>query len=171
MRVLLWVFIAAIASFTLASGLGCRKAKKTSPTTPATAKTDDTTVTPGPGGGVVVGGGGGGGSGGAVQAVRKAVDRTQVRAALADMRLAIENYEITNGRMPTPQETLAMVRQSSPKYAKLIDDQAIVLHAARTRQDVWAYEGKPPGSNYLVLTNQGVEEMDGQTLRQKLGGN
>lgn len=168
MRVLLWVFVAAIASCSLAFGLGCKKAKKTTPTTPATGKTDDTTVTPGPGGGVVVGGGGGG-SGGAVQAVRKAVDRTQVRAALADMRLAIENYEISNGRMPTPQETLAMVRQSSPKYAKLIDDQAIVLHAARTRQDVWAYEGKPPGSNHLVLTSQGVEEMDGETLRQKLG--
>jgi hypothetical protein len=169
MRVSLWVFVATVASFSLACGLGCKKAKKTTPTTATTGKTDDTTVTPGPGGGVVVGGGGGGGSGGAVQAVRKAVDRTQVRAALVDLRLNIESYEVSNGRMPTPKETLAMVRQVAPKYAKLIDDGAIVLNAARTRQDVWAYEGKPPGSNYLVLTNQGVEEMDGQTLRQKLG--
>ena len=65
-----------------------------------------------------------------------------------------------------------MVRQAAPNYAKLIDDGGdCAQRPARTRQDVWAYEGKPPGSNYLVLTNQGVEEMDGQTLRQKLGGN
>ena len=50
MRVSLWVFVAAVASFSLACGLGCKKAKKTTPTTPATGKTDDTTVTPGPGG-------------------------------------------------------------------------------------------------------------------------
>jgi hypothetical protein len=166
------LMLIAAAGFLLVAG--CQKKKtKTAPTTPATGKTDDTTVTPGPGGGVVVGGGtvGGGGSGGAVQAVRKAVDRNTLRAALADLKLNIESYEVSNGRMPTPQETLAMVRQAAPKYAKLIDDGDVVLHAARTRQDVWAYEGKPPGSNYLVLTNQGVEEMDGQTLRQKLGGN
>lgn len=157
-----------IAAAGLLLTAGCEKKRKTAPTTPATGKADDPTVTPGPGGGVVVGGVSGG-SGGAVQAVRKAVDRTQVRAALTDLRLNIESYEVSNGRMPTPQETLAMVRQAAPKYAKLIDDGAIVLNAARTRQDVWAYEGKPPGSNHLVLTNQGVEEMDGQTLRQKLG--
>jgi hypothetical protein len=167
MRVSLWVFVAAIASCSLAGGVGCKQAKKTAPTTPATGKT----ILPGPGGGVVVGSGTVplGGSGGAVQAVRKAVDRTKVRAVLADLRLNIDSFEVANGRMPTPQETLAMVRQANSDYAKLIDDKAIYLHNARTRQDVWAYEGKPPGSTYLVLTSQGVEEMDAETLRQRLG--
>ncbi len=167
MRTLLTV----VAAIGVLGFVGCDALKKKKPATAATEKTDDTTVTRGPGGGVVVGApvAGGGGGGGAVSAVRKAVDRTKVRAALTDIRLTIEGYEVSNGKMPTPAETLQMVRQAAPAYAKLIDDGDVVLVAARTRQDVWAYEGKPPGSNYLVLTNQGVEDMDLATLRQRLG--
>jgi hypothetical protein len=112
---------------------------------------------------------GGGGGGGAVQAVRRAVSRTEIRTALQDIRLTIENASLASGRMPTPQDTLAMVRQAAPKYAKLIDDGDIVLHNARTREDVWAYEGKPQGQMALVLTSQGIEDMDLATLRQRLG--
>lgn len=167
MRTLLTV-VAAVGVLGL---VGCDALKKKKPTAAPTGKTEDTTVTRGPGGGVVVGApvAGGGGGGGAVSAVRKAVDRTKVRAALSDIRLTIESFEVSNNRMPTPAETLQMVRQAAPQYAKLIDDGEVVLVAARTRQDVWAYEGKPPGGNYLVLTNQGVEEMDAGTLRQRLG--
>jgi len=163
------LFVAAAAVGVLLAAVGCDKltGSKTAATTAATQS--DTVVTPGPGGGVVVSGGGGGGGGGTLSAVRKAADRTQVRAALADLRLTIENFEVTNGKMPTPQETLAMVRQAAPKYAKLIDDGDVVLNAARTRESVWAYEGRPPYGTYLVLTNQGVEEMDAQALKQRLG--
>jgi hypothetical protein len=165
MRTLLTV-VAAVGVLGVA---GCDALKKKKPT--AATKADETTVARGPGGGVVVNApaAGGGGGGGAVSAVRKAVDRTKVRAALTDIRLTIEGYEVSNMRMPTPAETLQLVRQAAPQYAKLIDDGDVVLVAARTRQDVWAYEGKPPGNNYLVLTNQGVEDMDGATLRQRLG--
>lgn len=116
--------------------------------------------------GAVAGGGGGGGAAGAV---RKAADRTKVRAAIADLRLTIDGFSLSEGRMPTPQETYAIVKQAAPAYAKFIEDGQIVLNPAKSREEVWAYEGKPPYGVYMVLTSQGVEDMDAQALRTRLG--
>lgn len=112
---------------------------------------------------------GGGGGGGAAMAVRKAATRTEVRVALTDIRLTIDTFSLTDGKMPTPKQTLEMVKQAAPKYGKLIEDGDIVIHPARTREDIWAYEGKPTGQRVMVLTSQGVEDLDVLDLKQRLG--
>jgi len=112
---------------------------------------------------------GGGGGGGAAGAVRKAADRTQIRFALQDIRLLLNDYSLANDKLPTPQETLALVKQGATKYAKFIEDGDIVINAAKTREDVWAYEAKAPFGKHMVLTAQGIEDMDPEGLRQRLG--
>ncbi len=160
-----------IAAAGVVLSAGCEKKKKTAPTNPATGKTDDTTVTPGPGGGVVVGGGGaaGGGGGGAVQAVRGAVQRTVTMNDLNQIRIFIENASLASGRMPSVQETYQALKQEAPNLAKLIDEGTITLHPARTREEVWAYETAALEKGGLMLTSQGVERVDAQTLKQRLG--
>jgi hypothetical protein len=161
------LMLIAAAGFLLTTG--CDLKKKTTSTTPATGKAEDTTVTPGPGGGVVVAGGGGGGSGGAVQAVRGAVKRAVTMNDLNQIRIYIENASLASGRMPTVQETYQALQQEAPTIAALIDDRTITLHPARTREEVWAYETAALQNGGLMLTSQGVERVDAQTLRQRLG--
>jgi hypothetical protein len=172
MRILLCVaLVAAVPT------IGCKK--KAPPATPVAQQeqqpprqNDDMTVTPGPGGGVVVGAptiAGGGGGGGAVQAVRGAATRAVTQNDLNQIRIYIENASLASGRMPTPQETYAALQQEAPQIAQLINEGAIVLHYARTREDIWAYERKAYDQGGQVLTSQGVAYMDAATLRQRLG--
>src|SRR5205085_12137155 len=121
--------------------------------------------------GVVVGApvAGGGGGGGAVEAVRGAVARAVTQNDLKNIQIYIENASGASGRMPSPQETLAALQKEDPKTAQLVTEGAIVLHNARTREDVWAYEKKAATEGGLVLTSQGIERMDAAALRQRLG--
>jgi len=165
MRTLLTV-VAAVGVLGFA---GCDALKKKKPTA-ATTPTDETTVTRGPGGGVVVGApaAGGGGGGGAVMGSIKAAKRLASQNDFATIRIYIENASGATGKMPTVAETYAALQKEAPKIAELVGDGTIVLHAARTREDVWAYERTAYDSRGWVLTSQGAEQMDAATLRQRL---
>jgi hypothetical protein len=150
---------------------GCKKKTPAPAAQQQQQNPDDPVVARGPGGGVVAGApavAGGGGGGGTVQAIRGAVGRTVTANDLQQIRTFIENASLASGRMPTPQQTLAALKQEAPKIAELVDDGTIVLHNAKTRESVWAYEKKAYDQGGMVLTNQGVERMDAATLRQRL---
>lgn len=165
--------LTAVALLSAFIACGCKKKPAPTPQpqgTPKSAEKDDTVVTPGPGGGVVAGAplAGGGGGGGAVQAVRGAATRAVSRNDLQNIRIYIENASLASGRMPSPQETLSALRQEAPNIAKQVDEGIIVLHPARSREGIWAYERKAYDQGGLVLTSSGVEQMDATTLRQRL---
>lgn len=120
--------------------------------------------------GVVTNPGGGGGSGGAVQAVRGAVRRTVDQNELNNIRLFIDTASLASGQMPTAQATYAALQREAPSTFKLVQEGAIILTGARSRESVWAYTAEPQTYNgeHLVVTSSGVERMNGQVLRQRL---
>jgi hypothetical protein len=158
MRVLLCALVPVCAAL----ALGCQKKAKTTKTTSATnsATNADAPQPQGtnyqPGAGVV-------------HNVAQAAKRLEVKNDLQQMRIFIENASLASGRMPSAQETYQALKKEAPKIAKLIDDKVITLNPARTREEVWAYETAALQSGGQVLTSQGVERMDAQTLKRRLG--
>jgi hypothetical protein len=139
---------------------------------PAPAPTPGVLPSGGAGGGVVLnpqGAVGGGGGGGAVQAVRKAAKRPVDLNDLKQIQLFIDTASGASGTMPTVKETYAAIKQEAPKIAAMIDEGAIVLNPARTREDVWAYQAAALEFEGWVLTSSGVEKMEARTLRTRLG--
>ena len=96
---------------------------------------------------------------------RKAVNANDMK----QIHLFIETASGASGRMPTAAETYETLRKEAPNLYKLVEDGTIVLHPARTRNDIWAYERKAYDSSGWVASSAGVEQMDSQTLRQRLG--
>jgi hypothetical protein len=156
--------ILTATAFAVAFACGCETKKKVKPTTKATEANRSS------GGG---GGGGGGsssgGSGGAVQAVRGAVKRIVDQNEMRNIHLFIENASGASGRMPSVNDTYAAIKKEAPKTAEKIDDGIITLCNARMREDIWAYETDALQNGGWVCSSSGVERMDAQTLKQRLG--
>jgi hypothetical protein len=159
MRVLLCALLPVCVVF----ALGCKKQAKTtkSTTTSATNSANSASGTPQgtnyqPGAGVV-------------HNVAQAARRTEVKNDLHQIHIFIEGASAASGQMPSPRETYQSLKKDAPKIAKLIDDRIITLNAARTREDVWAYETAALQNGGQVLTSQGVQQMDAQTLKRRLG--
>lgn len=95
--------------------------------------------------------------------------RREIKIALEDIRIAIDNYSLASGKMPSPALTLEIVRQAAPKYAELIRNGSIVIHPALNREDVWAYEAQSDASTVYVLFADRVEEMDMTAFRRRMG--
>jgi hypothetical protein len=170
--------------------VGCNKKppKKSGPdvdpgAAPAPAQPDVPTApgnSGGGGGGIIAAGGigvvvnpsaalGGGGGGGAAMAVRKAAKRAATNNELHQIHLFIESASAASGQMPSPQETLAALQREAPKIAEAIKEGVIVLTPARSREEIWAYEAIALEQGGQVLTNTGIERMDADTLKRRLG--
>lgn len=162
------LFVAAAAvGVLLAAGCDKLTGSKTPATTASTGS--DTAVTPGPGGGVVVGGGAGGGGGGVLTGSLKAGKRLASENDMRQIQIFIDTASAASGKMPTVQETYDSLKREAPKIAALVDEQVIVLNAARTREDIWAYEASALQQGGWVVSGSGVERMDAATLKQRLG--
>lgn len=106
---------------------------------------------------------------GAVQNVRGAVQRKAVESnQMSQIRLFIDTASGASGKMPSPAETLAALKKEAPSIAALISDGTIVLHPARNRESVWAYEAKALETKGWVATSSGIETMDSATLKARL---
>ena len=89
---------------------------------------------------------------------------------VSSIRIAIDNFSLASGRMPTPELTYQMVLQAAPNYARLIYERKIVLNPAGHREDVWAFEAVSKANpSVYVLFATGVEEMTPTALRARLG--
>ena len=154
MRVI--VLIAVLTPFALA---GCGNKAKSPPP-------PDSGSSGGSGGGIVAGGGGGGGG---VMAGYKAGKRVATQNELHQIHIFIDSASGASGRMPSSQETLAALEKEAPKIAQAVKEGVIVLHPARSREDVWAYEAVALEQGGQVLTSNGIEKMDAATLKRRLG--
>jgi len=112
----------------------------------------------------------GGGSGGAAQSVRKAVGRAATQNDMQQLHLYIENASAASGRMPTQQQLAADLQKEAPNLYKLWADKVIDVTKMPQRESIWAFTVEPVSTAgyHLLISNNGVERMDTQTLTQKL---
>ena len=85
------------------------------------------------------------------------------------IHIFVEYASGASGKMPSTETTYAALKQESPETAALVYEKSIVLHAAKNREEIWAYEAKALESSGWVATNGGVETMDAATLKRRLG--
>ena len=109
------------------------------------------------------------GGGGAVQAVRGSAKKTVDANHLRYIHIFVENASGASGKMPTTETTYAALKQESPETAALVYEKLIILHPAKNREEIWAYEAKALESGGLVATHDGVETLDAATLKRRLG--
>ncbi len=111
-----------------------------------------------------------GGGGGAVSAVRGAVQRKAVNANdMKQIHLFIDTASGASGRMPKTSDITAALQKEAPALAALIADGTIVLTGASQRSDIWAYEAKALESRGWTCSSGGVEMMDKDALKNRLG--
>lgn len=109
------------------------------------------------------------GGGGAALAVRGSAKKTVKEEHLRYIHILVENASGAIGRMPTTETTYAALKQETPETAALVYEKLIVLHPAKNREEIWAYEAKALESGGLCATHQGVETLDAATLKRRLG--
>lgn len=158
--------ILTAAVFAAALVGGCELKKKVKPTSKSTEPERSSAGSSSGGGG---GGSSSGGSGGAAQAVRAAPQRIVTQNDLNQIRTFIEYASGATGQMPAYNDTYAAIKKEAPAIAKKIDDGWIVLNNARNREDIWAYEADAVNNGGWICSSSGVERMDAQTLKQRLG--
>ena len=92
---------------------------------------------------------------GAAQEVRGAVNRVVTAAELKDLHLFMTNAKLSQGRVPTSQETWAAISQpgGNPQLTKLIQDGLLVLVPNPGEEGLWAYAKEAPTSGGWVLTH------------------
>lgn len=150
------LLVLALALFLL---VGCKKfSKSTKGTPPGTTSgtPGSTVVNPG--------------SGGVVQGVRMAAVRTVNYNEMKNLHLFMEAGSAASGQLPDSRTVLAEIQREAPKTYKHLDDKSIVLTGARSRDSIWAYTADPQNAigNHLVITSSGVEQMAGETMKQRL---
>lgn len=171
--------LAALLAGVAAGGCGKKVASNNQPDSspppgpaPANTGSGGPTIVPGGGVGVVTNPGaalGGGGGGGGVMQTLKTAKRAATLNELQQIRTFIENASAVSGQMPNPQLTLATLQQEAPKIADAVKEGVIVLHPARTRDEVWAYEAIALEQGGQVVTSSGIERMDAATLKARIG--
>jgi hypothetical protein len=139
---------------------GCKKKTK--------ARTADSTPTP------AASGSGPGlhapAPGGVVQGVRMAAGRVVSENELKNIHIYVEYASGASGRMPSVQEITAAIQKEDRKAYQLVQEGAIVLTGARSRENIWAYTPKPQSiaGYHLMVSSNGVERISEQDLRQRL---
>lgn len=162
----------------IALSAGCKKPappQQTSTPPPPGPTTNDKTTAHAPTGVVINPGLGGGGSGGAAQMVRKAAKAAATRNEMNQLKLFVANLELTDGRIPTGQQTAqALAADPSMRVvSKLVQEQSLVLVPMPRQGGVLAYSSEPQtaGGMYLVLMHgvgEAVQNMSGADLQQRL---
>jgi hypothetical protein len=152
---------------------GCKKTNKSSSktTTPSSSSaSSDGPAVHAPTGVVLNPGLGGGGGGSAAGAARNRALREALHHEMKNIHLFIESYSSANGQMPGKEQISAALQKEAPKSWKLVQDGAIVLTGARTRESIWAYTPALQGSGgHFIISSSGVEGVSKQELDQRLG--
>ncbi len=150
---------------------GCKKLSKGSSKT--TSSSTNSSSSDGPSvhapTGVVLNPGVGGGGGGAAQAVRGRVLREVTHNEMKNIQIYIESASGASGKMPSKEDIMAVLQKESPKTFKLIQDGAIVLTGAQSREQIWAYTPELQGSGgHFIVSSSGVDGVSKQALDQRL---
>jgi hypothetical protein len=107
-----------------------------------------------------------------------------VRAASADddkTKLTLDDYKNLHlymdtvsgvtGKLPDKETTVAALKmeKGATNLVKAIEDGSLVLTGATSRDDVWAYEKDAPVNGGYVLTSNGVDKLDAEAAKKRIG--
>jgi hypothetical protein len=175
-----------LATVVLALAGGCKKAKPKQPDSdppppPAqpAAKGNpgggggggNVGIVPSPvGGGIVTNTGGGGGGGGAIQAVRKAVRRTDALNEMRTLGQVISLMQTNLGRMPTKEQIVAELKQY-PKLLAASNEGSIILTGTTQAGGLWAYEVDAENVGGITLVGGTAGRTSADDVRHLLRGN
>jgi hypothetical protein len=84
-----------------------------------------------------------------------------------DLHLYMEG-EASFGQIPSRESVLEYARKNNDKLYKLLENGAIVLTGAKTREEVWAYEKDAPTKGGWVVTGSGQSKMTADQLNKLL---
>ncbi len=88
---------------------------------------------------------------------------------LEDIRLYVDTASAASGRMPAPQQVMAALIDSGSPVGEMVKKKLIVIHPARTRDDIWAYEATALEKGGWVASANGVDQMSAADLKKRLG--
>ena len=110
--------------------------------------------------------------GGATQAVRGAAARTVTAAELHDLHLMLNTAKLSSGRVPTSQETIAMLNRpdGNPKLRDMVNDGSIVLVGSPQEEGLWAYDKNARTMGGWILTHGGAERVTAQDFTTRYPG-
>ena len=108
---------------------------------------------------------------GPVQAVRGAVGRTVNENDMRNLHIFLENASSATGSMPDKNAIMAQLNssQDARNLVTAINEGLIVLTGSTQRESVWAYEKNATINVGWVITNNGVERMDANSVKRMLG--
>ena len=107
---------------------------------------------------------------GAVQGVRAAAKRAVTQAEMHDLHLFIETASLASDRMPAKEFILETMKKENRKLSEMLQDGSIVLTGIQKREGVWAYEKDAPTKGGFILSQNGVERLSAEEVKQRLAG-
>ncbi len=92
-------------------------------------------------------------------------------AELKDLHLYMDTASGVTGKLPDKETTVAALKmeKGAVNLVKAIEDGSLVLTGATSRDDVWAYEKNAPVSGGYVLTSNGVDKLDAEAAKKRIG--
>jgi hypothetical protein len=92
-------------------------------------------------------------------------------AELKDLHLYMDTASGVTGKLPDKETTVAALKmeKGAANTVKAIEDGSLVLTGAASRDDVWAYEKDAPVSGGYVLTSNGVDKLDAEAAKKRIG--
>ncbi|MDY3563203.1 hypothetical protein R5W23_004702 [Gemmata sp. JC673] len=98
-----------------------------------------------------------------------AAKRVVAMADMRDLQLFIDTASLASGKMPSGAEIYEALVAARAPTAALVKDGAIVLTGTRERESVWAFEANAYLKGGLVVSQNGVERLTADELKQRLG--
>lgn len=101
---------------------------------------------------------------GPVHAGRKAAQRMVTAHELRNIHIFINSAL----DMPSKEQIIAALKQEDPKAYQLIQEGAIVLTGAKSRESIWAYEKDAPTQGGWVVLASGPDRLTAEQVQQLL---
>ena len=88
-----------------------------------------------------------------------------------NLHLYLDTVSGVTGKLPDKETTLAalMMEKGAARLVKAIEDGSLVLTGAGSRDEVWAYEKDASVNGGYVLTSNGVDKLDADAARKRIG--
>jgi hypothetical protein len=88
-----------------------------------------------------------------------------------NLHLYMDTASGVTGKLPDKDTTVAALKmeKGSANLVKAIEDGSLVLTGATSREDVWAYDKDAPVNGGYVLTSNGVDKLDAEAAKKRIG--
>jgi hypothetical protein len=99
------------------------------------------------------------------------VARTLTQNDLKNLQVLMEAASAETGKLPDKAAIMAALKmeKAAANLVKAIEGGTLILTGTSNREDVWAYEKAAPEKGGWFLTSNGVERLDAQAAKKRLG--